>query len=411
MTATRSTAFVISLGMFGALSGLVGATAGSARSGGLQGAQKPQSGNVRAIGTITSIQRNTITLATDAGPQLNVTVQDSTRLLRIAPGQKDLKGATPVRLEELQAGDRILVGGRPSEDRQSVMASSVIVMKHAEIEQKHVQEQAEWQKRGVGGLVSGVDAANQTITLKTRALGGNQMLAIHISKDTILRRYAPGSVKFSDAKPASFDQTKPGDQLRARGTRSANGTELIAQEVVSGSFRNIAGTVSSLDAGANQMTVMDVLTRQPVVVKLTADSQVRSLPPRLAQMIATRLKGGTPAAPGERQRSAPGAAIGRPGEAPAQAPQRSLGAGSRETGAAADLQQVLSRLPAAKLADLQQGEAVMIVSTQGAASGEVTAITVLGGVEPILRASSAETQPMLLSPWSLSAPAGEAASP
>ena len=41
-----------------------------------------------------------------------------------------------------------------------------------------------------------------------------------------------------------------GDQLRARGTRTADGRELSAEEIVYGAFRNIAGNVSSVDAMA-----------------------------------------------------------------------------------------------------------------------------------------------------------------
>ena len=47
-----------------------------------------------------------------------------------------------------------------------------------------------------------------------------------------------------------LDQITAGDQLRGRGVRSADGTELAADEVVSGTFRNIAGTVISTDAAA-----------------------------------------------------------------------------------------------------------------------------------------------------------------
>src|SRR5690242_16608274 len=60
----------------------------------------PPAAGVRPIGTIKAIQAETITLTTDAGPELQVQVQDSTRLLRIEPGQKDLKGATPVQLQD-----------------------------------------------------------------------------------------------------------------------------------------------------------------------------------------------------------------------------------------------------------------------------------------------------------------------
>ena len=48
----------------------------------------------------------------------------------------------------------------------------------------------------------------------------------------------------------------------------------------------------------------------------------------------------------------------------------------------------MNRIPKATIADMQKGDAVMIVSTEGTSSGGVTAITLLGGVEPILQAPS-----------------------
>jgi hypothetical protein len=66
-------------------------------------------------------------------------------------------------------------------------------------------------------------------------------------------------------------------------------------------------------------------------------------------------------------------------------------------------------LPPAKLADLQKGDAVMIVATEGTASGGVTAITLLSGVEAILTSSGSASQAMFMSPWNLGggAPSGE----
>ena len=64
-------------------------------------------------------------------------------------------------------------------------------------------------------------------------------------------------------------------------------------------------------------------------------------------------------------------------------------------------------MPAATLADFQKGDAVMIVSTESGESGKVTAISLLGGVEPILAAAPSNSQAMTLSPWSLGGePAG-----
>ena len=83
--------------------------------------------------------------------------------------------------------------------------------------------------------------------------------------------------------------------------------------------------------------------------------------------------------------------------------------GSRPRGAA-DLQQMLGRLPTVTLADLQKGDAVMLVSTQGSGDSPLNVITLLTGVEPILTAApSGRGAAMLLSPWNLGSSGGEAA--
>jgi hypothetical protein len=70
---------------------------------------------------------------------------------------------------------------------------------------------------------------------------------------------------------------------------------------------------------------------------------------------------------------------------------------------------MLSRMPAVTLDDLHKGDAVLMVTTQGTASGGGTAITLLSGVEAILQAAPNGSQAMMLAPWSLGgAPTGEA---
>ncbi|HEY1255165.1 MAG TPA: hypothetical protein VGF01_10325, partial [Terracidiphilus sp.] len=69
-----------------------------------------------------------------------------------------------------------------------------------------------------------------------------------------------------------------------------------------------------------------------------------------------------------------------------------------------DLQQMLSRAPAIHLADLQKGEAVMLVAANGAT--QITAITLLAGVEPLLEAPAASQD--LLSNWSMNGGANAA---
>jgi hypothetical protein len=357
-------------------------------------AQAPAAAQV--VGAIKAISGTTLTLAPDKGGEVTVVVQPGARIVRVAPGQTDLKGAATIELSDLQVGDRILVRGKASDDAKSFAAAGIIAMKRSDLEAKQQQEREDWQKRGVGGLVSAVDPATGVVMISVAGPGGAKSLAIQTAKSTILRRYASGSVQFDDAKPSSFDQIKAGDQLRARGARSADGSSFAAEEIVSGSFRNISGTVNSVDAAASSITVTDLVSKKPVVVQITGQSKVVKIPPQVAQGIAMRLKGAAAAGapPGAGAERAPAAVAGGPGQGGA------VGPGGARVGAA-DLQQVVGRLPAVQLTDFQKGDAVMIVSTEGATSGAVTAITVLGGVEPILAAPSGQQAAMNLAPWNI----------
>ena len=394
-----------------------------------------------ALGTIKSISGNSLVLTSDAGVEINVDVRDSTKIVRIAPGQKDLKDAQTIALTDLQVGDRILVRGKAADDNKTFSATSIIAMKKADIAEKQSHERDEWQKSGVAGLVNNVDAAGGLISITTPSLREKKTVAVHVTKDTVLRRYAPGSVKFDDAKPASLGEIRPGDQLRARGEKNADGSELTAKEVVSGSFRNISGTISSLDSAQSTITVHDLATKKNVVVKITSESQLRKLPAPMAQRIAQRLNGtsdsngdqagngqqaastrsgtmsGTAAptakepAAGSGQASASAAEDGRQRDFGGRGRGMGAGAGGPGGGGAMDLQQMISRMPASTIADLQKGDAVMLVGTE-AGGNAVTAITLLAGVEPILQGSPNGGASSILSPWSLSgAPGGEAGTP
>ena len=259
---------------------------------------------------------------------------------------------------------------------------------------KQERDREGWQKRGVGGLVSKVDAGNGTIALSAAALSQAKPVTIHISKNTIIRRYSPDSVKFDDAKPGTLDQINAGDQLRARGERNPDGTEMAADEVVSGTFRNVAGLITSTDTANNTITVMDLANKKPATLRITGDSQLRKLPPTVAQRIAQRLRG-----------ESTDAATGTPPDGDARAktsqnePRGNAGSSRPDV---PDFQQMLNRMPAVTLADLQKGDAVMVVTTQGTANTQPTAITLLSGVEPILSATpNSNRAAMLLSPWNL----------
>ena len=369
------------------------------------------------LGTIKTISGNTLSLTTDAGAEIKVVIPAEARLIRVPPGSNDLKDAAPLQLADLQAGDRIMVRGKPGDDPNTMVASTVVAMKKTDIAEKQAHEREEWQRHGIGGLVHSVDASSGVVTIGTTTATGSKDVAIHTASTTILRRYAPGSVKFDDAKPSALAEIKTGDQVRARGTRSADGSEFTAEEIVSGAFRNIAGLIVSIDARSGSFMVNDLATRKNVEVKLLADSQLRKLPQPIAQRIAMRLKGGPADAAGSGGAGNPGAAPSAPSTAPAAQGQPGTGAGAGGYGGfggagrtgGGDLQQMLSRLPANSLADFQKGDAVRIVATADHDASKTTAIAVLGGIEPLLQASPQGQVASILTPWSLSSGGGDAA--
>ena len=384
---------------------------------------------MKPVGTVKAINANEITLQPDSGTEVKILIQDSTRILRSAPGQTSLKDATPMTLQELQVGDRMLIRGTASDDGKSVVAISAVVMKQSDVAARQQQQREDWQKRGVGGLVKSIDANTGSIQLSVTSFAATKNITVNTSKSTVIRRYSPESVKFDDATPGTLAQINAGDQLRARGTHSPDGTSLDAEEVVSGTFRNIAGTVSSTDPGQNTISVMDLITKKPLVVKITPDSQLRQLPVIFAQRIAMRLKGASADQPnGESPSSgspSSGAAnngmrsISPPADVGSAGPGAGMrsgggysggsypGGGANRSGGPPDFQQMLSRLPTVTLADLHKGDAVMIVATEGSGTSSPTAITLLSGVEPILTASpNSGRAATMLSPWNLGSSAG-----
>jgi hypothetical protein len=360
----------------------------------------------RHIGSIKAIAGNVITLTPDSGLEIDVTVQATAHIVRIAPGEKTLKNATPLQLQDLQVGDRILVAGKASDDAKAITAASIVVMKRSDVEAHKEENLQDWQKRGLGGLVKAVDPAAGTATISVTGFGGAKSIVVHTSKATVIRRYAPDSMKFDDAKSSTLQEIQPGDQLRARGNRSADGTELAAEEIVTGSFRNVAGIVSSVDASAGTMNVQDLLSKKLVQIRVTPDSQLHQLPPEIAQRIAMRLKAAMAGATGGTAGSGTqSGTASSSGTSPGTGPSGGMAGGIRP-GGAPDFQQILNRMPAVALTDLHKGDAVMIVATQGTPTSGATAITLLSGVEAILQAAPSGSQAMMLSPWSLGSPGG-----
>jgi uncharacterized membrane protein YgcG len=360
----------------------------------------------QVIGEVTSIDaaNKQIKLKGDDGTAYTIDLNDSTSFLRVAPGEKDLKKAAKIAFSDLMVGDRALALQKDS----AAPARAVVIMTKGDLAQEHDRERADWQKRGITGVVTALDSANKQVTATTRGRE-SKTLTIDVSAASF-RRYSPDSIKFADAKPSSFADLQVGDTVRALGDKNEDGTALKAQAVVSGAFETIAGTVDSVDAAANQVHLTNLQTKKPVVVRIIPDSLMRRLDPTVAAMLARRLRpdsaagsatvaaGGRPAgAAGEQgESSAPGGfrggagGFGGPG-----------GGGRFGGGAGGDLQQILEKMPQLSLSDLKKGDAVIVSSSKAPGDAPITAFSFVAGVEPFLAAAPRTSGQVNLGSWNL----------
>ena len=350
------------------------------------------------IGEVTSIDSASkqLKLKGDDGAAYTVTLSDNTSFLRVPPGETDLKKAAKIAFSDVTVGDRALARGPLAEDTKTVPARTVVIMTKADLAKKHQHDQAEWQTRGVVGTVSALNATNKEVTITTRGREPKTIVIDASASD--FRRYSPDSVKFADAKPSSFADLQPGDTVRALGDKSEDGLHVKAEELVSGAFQTMAGTVDSVDPAAGEVRITNLQTKKPVVVHINEGTLSRRLDPAMAAILARRLhpEAATVAAgaPG-----APQAPPGGPG-GPGGGGFRGGGPGG-PGGGGGDLQQVLDRMPALSLADLKKGDAVIVSSSKGPDSASVTAFAFVAGVEPFLAAAPRTAGQVNLGSWNL----------
>jgi hypothetical protein len=284
-----------------------------------------------------------VIVTTAAGSQVTVTLSDRTVYMRIPPGEKTKDKFIKIAPTDFATGDSVFARGRMSDDRKSMPALEFYVMSKGDIAEKKERERSEWSKRGIAGTVSAVNAETKEITVDARTPEGPKPIVVATTGDTKFRRYAPDSVRFSDAQPGSFADLKAGDQLRALGTKSADGGRFTPEEIVTGSFQTISGTITEIDAEKKEIKIKDLQSQQPVTIAVTKDSSMRKLTPEMVAALSAPAKGG------------------------------------------GDLQEMFDQLPAFTLAELKAGDSIVISSTKGTDTARVTAIAVVSGVGPLLQ--------------------------
>lgn len=347
----------------------------------------------RVIGEVKSIDTTAkqVVLKTDAGNMVTVLLVDSTTYARLAPGETTIANATPITLADLGEGDRVLASGKTAADQKSIAARRLIVMTKTDIAKKHEQERLEWRQRGILGVIAAVKSDSKEVTISTRTAMGTQPVILPISDKVDMKRYAPDSIKFSDARPSEFGELKVGDQLRALGDKSADGTHFTPQKIVTGAFRTVAGTVTAIDATTGEIKINELEKKQPLTVVLKSDSVLRKFPAEFAAMMGARGAGaGGPGAPGGGgAQSAP--AGGNKTSTAVAAGGPAQGSGMRPGGR--NISDMLENLPTISKADLKVGDTIIVSSTKGADPSRLTAITLVSGADTLLAMLAPRPQP------------------
>jgi co-chaperonin GroES (HSP10) len=347
------------------------------------------------IGEVKNIDAaaNQIIVRTDSGVLVTVNLSDKTQYKRMALGAKTLDTATSITLAEVGQGDRVWARWRVGSDQKTVPTPQLIVMSKADLAKKQERERAEWRRRGVSGIVASVNASTQEITVSSRTLmGAPQAVIIPVTDKVMMRRYPPDTIpKYSEAKPSKFEEVKVGDQLRALGDKTPDGTHLTAEEVVFGTFKIAGGTVTAIDAATNQIKINDLQTKKPLTIILKPESVLRRFPEGGGMMLAGMGAGGAAPAGGTPGAQASGGQGSRPQGGAQPGPGGAQGGGPRP-GGGGNMADLLERLPIISINDLKVGDTIIMSSLQGSDPTQLTAISLVTGIEPLLTMMAARQQ-------------------
>jgi hypothetical protein len=361
----------------------------------LVSAQTPETGARPSVvtGDVTEMSAGKIVLQTKDG-SMDVLLTEKTQFKRVAPDNPKLSAATPANLSDIGVGDKLVVSGVIAPDKKSVPARTVFLMTKSDIAQKQAKEGEQWRTRGVAGKVVSVNPQTNQITIEVRGLANTTSMVLTPKANAVFRRYAPGSVKYSEAKTSSVGEIKPGDMLRALGDKSADGAAFAAEEVLTGAFQTVAGTVKTIDTAKGEIVISDFQTKKDMTISISAASTLKKFPEemaqRMAQMQTMQAAGGGVRPPGQGQNRPDGARPPQPDNAGGgQGQGGGQRSGGMRGGAQGGIDDMLERFPNITVADLKTGDMIAVSSTKTVTADRLNAIKLLAGVEPFLKAAQA----------------------
>ncbi|MGD9628444.1 MAG: hypothetical protein AB7V18_04295 [Pyrinomonadaceae bacterium] len=332
-------------------------------------------------GDVVSVGESKIVLKTKDG-EVDIVLSGTTEFKKVPPDNPVLKAAVASAISDISAGDKLLVTGVFGEDKTKLPARSVYLMSKSDIAQKQAKEQERWATRGISGRVSAVNTNANQVTIEVRGLMNSTSVVVTAKPEAVFKRYKQDSVKYSEAVESSVAEIKPGDMFRAVGDRSADGTTFTAEEILTGAFQTVAGTVKTIDAEKGEVIVTQAGTDKEVTIAVTPSSAIKRFPEEMAtRMAGLGAAGGQPGG----IRPAGGPPAGQGGTRPAgAAPGQGAGGAGR---ARAGIDDMFERFPTITVGDLKPGDVIAVSSSKNGNADRITAIKLLAGVGPFIRAA------------------------
>jgi hypothetical protein len=353
-----------------------------------EGAAQTGPAQSRIVGVVTAIDKggNLVTVKSDGGESIAIMTSPTSALLRLPPGETSSQKAVKITLADIVVGDRLFGRGTTSADGKSVEARQVVVTSTSASSvtaQDPQRQNEEFRQRGLFGRIAAIDPTKKEISVQSRSRESTGPIAVVATDATRFFRYAPDSMNIKDASRTSLAEVKVGDQLRALGTRSEDGTRFTADEIIVGSMARTAGQVVAVNPSANELTIKNV-QGETVTVTIGQRSSLRRVTPEAAAAFeASRPQGQAGAGRGRRGRAGtePGQAGQAGQEASRERRDRSAGPNGeqRRPRGGRGFQEMLESLPAITIADLKKGDTVFVSGSEGANPSRLTAIMLVTG--------------------------------
>jgi hypothetical protein len=299
------------------------------------------------VGTVVDRTANTVTIKTDQNVSIQLEPTDKTIYLRVPAGAQSLDQAAPIKAGEIAAGDRVLARGTKTDS--GFAAWRIVVLAKADIANRRERELEEWRKRGISGIVKAVDAPAAQIQLELRGAGQSTQQGTTITINatgSAFRRYTSSSIAFEDAMQSNIAGILVGDQMRALGDKSADGKSFNADAIVSGSFRTIGATLTSIDLTKGEIVGTTLEQKKPIQIATLKESSVRRIPAALVPALAQKARANSQA----------------------------------------EVQQLIDTLPVVALSDLKPGDIVSLTGIREKDDTRITAIKLVAGVDAVIKA-------------------------